>query len=84
LLVDGVEVANHAVPHTTPIMFQWDEDFDVGVDTGTPVDDRDYQVPFRFTGSLTGLDVDLKPLQLVPADQNRLRQEGGRDNKLSE
>jgi arylsulfatase len=84
LLVDGVEVANHAVPHTTPIMFQWDEDFDVAVDTGTPVDDRDYQVPFRFTGSLTGLDVDLKPLQLVPADQNRLRQEGGRDNKLSE
>jgi arylsulfatase A-like enzyme len=84
LLVDGVEVAKHAVPHTTPIMFQWDEDFDVGGDTGTPVDDRDYQVPFRFTGTLAGLDIDLKPLQLAPTDQNRLRQEGGRDNKLSQ
>ena len=29
-----------------------DESFDVGVDTRTPLDDRDYQVPFRFTGKL--------------------------------
>jgi arylsulfatase len=32
---------------------QWDETFDVGTDTGTPVDDKDYQVPFRFTGKLS-------------------------------
>jgi hypothetical protein len=33
----------------------------VGVDTGTPVDDKDYQVPFRFTGKLHRLTVELKP-----------------------
>ena len=32
-----------------------DETFDVGVDTRTPVDDKDYQVPFRFTGTLDKL-----------------------------
>ena len=25
----------------------WDETFDIGADTGTPVDDADYQVPFN-------------------------------------
>jgi hypothetical protein len=32
-----------------------DENFDVGIDTRTPVDDKDYQVPFRFTGKLDKL-----------------------------
>ena len=30
----------------------FDELFDVGVDTSTGVNDNDYQVPFRFTGTL--------------------------------
>jgi len=80
LSVDGQEVANHAVPHTTPIMFQWDEDFDVGLDTGTPVDDRDYQVPFRFTGTIAALDIDLKPPQLTPPQQKALEQQRDRNN----
>jgi len=33
---------------------QWDENFDIGADTGTPVSD-DYQVPFKFTGKLDKL-----------------------------
>ena len=62
LKVDGKEVANHKVPHTTPFVFQWDETFDVGSDTGTPVDDNDYQVPFKFTGKLHRLTVELNAL----------------------
>ena len=31
-------------------MMAIDETFDVGRDTRTSVDDRDYQVPFPFTG----------------------------------
>ena len=34
-----------------------DETFDVGVDTRTPVDDKDYQVPFRFTGKIDKADL---------------------------
>ena len=37
---------------TIAVTPQWAEKFDIGVDTGTPVDDEDYQVPFRSTGAL--------------------------------
>jgi arylsulfatase len=36
--------------HTLPLILQWGENFDVGADTGTPIDDQDYQVPFTFNG----------------------------------
>jgi len=28
---------------TVPLILQWDETFDIGADTGTPVDDQDYR-----------------------------------------
>ena len=55
LKVDGKEVARQRIEHTMPLIMQWDENFDIGADTGTPVDDKDYQVPFRFTGKLDKL-----------------------------
>jgi arylsulfatase len=39
----------------------WDEIFDVGVDTRTGVEDKDYQVPFAFTGKIDKLTVALEP-----------------------
>jgi len=54
LKIDGKEVARQKMERTIPIILQWDETFDVGADTGTPVDDKDYQVPFMFTGFTTG------------------------------
>jgi hypothetical protein len=59
LKVDGKEVANGKIPHTMPFLMPWDETFDVGVDTRTGVDDRDYQVPFRFNGKMNKLTVTL-------------------------
>ncbi len=61
LKVDGKEVATSKIPHTIPFLLTIDETFDVGVDTRTPVDDKDYQVPFRFTGKIAKLTVELKP-----------------------
>jgi hypothetical protein len=46
-----------------------DETFDVGVDTRTPVDDKDYQVPFRFTGKIGKLTLNLGAEQLMASDQ---------------
>jgi hypothetical protein len=51
LNVDGKAVATQKMERTLPLILQWDETFDVGADTGTPVDDNDYIVPFRFTGT---------------------------------
>ena len=59
LSVDGQEAARLPLPRTVPFTFAWDETFDVGLDTGTPVDDKDYQVPFAFSGKLEKLTIDL-------------------------
>ena len=48
LKVDGKEVASQKMEHTLPLILQWDETFDIGRDTGTPVDDKDYQVPVHL------------------------------------
>ena len=61
LSVDGKEVARKTIPHTIPVLMTIDETFDVGVDTRTGVDDKDYQPPFRFTGKLDKLTVKLVP-----------------------
>jgi arylsulfatase len=67
LTVDGMVVDSHSMPRSLPITVGWNEAFNVGVDTGTPVDDRDYQVPFRFTGKINKLTVQLRPEGTVGA-----------------
>ncbi|QWW69879.1 arylsulfatase [Rhizobium sp. WYJ-E13] len=59
LTVDGNQVATRQVPHTIPFLMPWDETFDVGSDTRTPVEDKDYQAPFAFTGTIDKLTVQL-------------------------
>jgi arylsulfatase A-like enzyme len=68
LRVDGKDVATAKVPHTVPFLMTIDETFDVGVDTRTSVDDKDYQVPFRFTGKLDKLTFKLGPERLTSTD----------------
>jgi arylsulfatase A-like enzyme len=69
LSVDGKEVANKKIPHTIPALMTIDESFDVGVDTRTGVDDKDYKPPFRFTGKLEKLTIKLGPSQMMAAGQ---------------
>ena len=71
LSVDGKEVARKAVPHTVPAIFTIDETFDVGVDTRTSVDDKDYQPPFRFTGKLDKLTIKLEPPSVTESDRQK-------------
>jgi arylsulfatase len=72
LKVDGKIVATQAMERTIPLVLPWDETFDVGSDTGTPVDDQDYKVPFRFTGKIDKLTVALDPPKLTPEDAKKL------------
>jgi len=69
LSVDGKEVARKTIPHTIPALMTIDESFDVGVDTRTGVDDKDYKPPFRFTGKLDKVTVKLGPNQMMAEDQ---------------
>ena len=68
LTVDGKEWASKAIPHTIPLLMSIDETFDVGIDTRTAVN-NDYQVPFRFTGTIDKLTFNLGPEQLTDADR---------------
>ncbi len=72
LKVDGEVVSTQKMEKTIPMTLQWDENFDVGADTGTPVDDRDYSVPFRFNGSLDKLTLTIDRPKLSPEDIKKL------------
>jgi arylsulfatase len=49
-----------------------DETFDIGSKTGTPLDDRDYQVLFTFTGKLNKLTISVEPPNLTAEDEKKL------------
>ena len=83
LRVDGKEVAQQTMEHSIPLIMQWDENFDIGADTGTPVDDKDYQVPFRFTGKLMKLTLNIDRPKLSPEDVKKLMA-AHRNNRASE
>ena len=59
-LVDGKEVAKERTERTIGACFSLDETWDVGEDTGTPVEFEVYDVPNKFNGKLNKLTVDLK------------------------
>jgi polyisoprenoid-binding protein YceI len=67
--VDGKEVDRKTIAHTIPLLMSIDETFDIGVDTRTPVDDFEYQVPFHFTGTINRLNYKLGPEQLSAEDK---------------
>ncbi|MFM7888841.1 MAG: hypothetical protein ACKPCM_19590 [Pseudanabaena sp.] len=58
LFINDQQVAEGRIAKTVAARFGIDDTFDIGQDTGTPVVDS-YQVPFKFTGNLEQLKVDL-------------------------
>jgi arylsulfatase A-like enzyme len=83
LLVDGKEVDKKTMKHTIPLVLQWDENFDIGADTGTPVTE-DYQIPFEFTGKIKQITLDINRPVLSPAEIQRLQIENKQSNAMSE
>jgi hypothetical protein len=66
--VDGKELAKKTIAHTIPLLMSIDETFDVGLDTGTGVDES-YKLPFKFTGTIDKLTIKLGPSQMTAEDQ---------------
>lgn len=83
LKVDGKAVQTVTMPHTLPMILQWDESFDIGSDTLTGVNDADYQPPFALTAKLNKLTINVNRPQLSPEDIAKLQQ-ATRNNKVSE
>jgi arylsulfatase len=82
LKVDGKEVARNSLEHSVPLIWQWDENFDIGADTGTPVSDE-YQVPFKFTGKLNKLTLTIDRPKLSAEEVNELIK-ATRNNRAAE
>jgi arylsulfatase len=83
LRVDGNAVATQKMENTIPLILQWDESLDIGMDTLTGVDDRDYQPPFAFTGKFNQITLTVDRPKLTPEDEKKLIQ-AQRNNKTSE
>jgi arylsulfatase len=83
LKVNGKVVAEQMMKRTIPLILQWAEALDVGSDTLTGVDDRDYQPPFAFTGKIDKITLTINRPKLTPADIEKLAA-ATRNNKTSE
>jgi arylsulfatase len=72
LKVDGTAVQTITMPHTMPMILQWDESFDIGSDTLTGVNDADYKPPFPLTAKFNKLTIKVDRPTLSPADIQKL------------
>jgi arylsulfatase len=74
LRVDNNEVAKQTIPRTIPFIVTLEETFDVGLDTRTGVDDRDYKPPFRFNGKLEKVTFNLGPVVLSEPERKAMHE----------
>jgi len=57
---NGTKVAGGRMERTVPIQFSLGEGLDIGLDVGSPIDFT-YQLPFRFTGEVKQVLIDINP-----------------------
>jgi arylsulfatase A-like enzyme len=75
IFVDGKQVARGKIERTIPLRFSLDETMDVGEDTGTPVvEDYVDKMPFKFTGVLNQVVIELGKSGLTAKDDNELEE----------
>jgi arylsulfatase len=72
LKVDGKAVQTITMPHTLPMILQWDESFDIGSDTLTGVNDEDYKPPFALTAKLNKLTIKVDRPKLTEDDIKKI------------
>ena len=72
MFLNDEKVAEGRVEKTIFVRFSADETFDTGLDTGSPVSDQ-YASPFKFTGSLNKIEIDIAPTKFGALDEQRIR-----------
>ena len=74
LKVDGKVVSTQTLDATLPLTKPLDTVFNIGDAAGTPLDDKDYQIPFKFTGKIDKITIKLEPPKLRPEDVKMLKE----------
>ena len=73
--MDGQKAGEGRIERTLPFRISLDETLDVGEDTGTPVcEDYAEQMPFKFTGSLKQVVINLGQEKLSSEDQRKVEE----------
>ncbi|RZN33916.1 arylsulfatase [Bradyrhizobium sp. Leo121] len=72
LKVDGQAVSTKRMERSIPLGLPLDQTFNIGTSGATPVDDRDYKVPFPFTGKINKVTLAVAPPKLTPEDEKKL------------
>jgi hypothetical protein len=72
LKVDGKVASTQTLERTLPLVKPLDQSFNIGSAGPDPVDDRDYKVPFKFTGTINKVTIALDPPKLTPDDMKKL------------
>ena len=73
LKVDGKVVSTQKMEFTVPLTKPLDTVVNIGTAAGTPVDDADYKIPFKFNGTIAKLTILLEPPKLTPEDVQKLK-----------
>jgi hypothetical protein len=71
--VDGKVVSTRKMAFTVPLTKPLDTVVNIGTAAGTPVDDGDYKIPFKFTGKIDKVTIVLEPPKLTPEDVKKLK-----------
>jgi arylsulfatase len=74
LSVDSKVVATEKMERSIPLVLPADQTFNIGSAIDTPLDDRDYQIPFPFTGKINKLSIAVDQPRLTPEDVNKLKE----------
>jgi len=77
LTVDGKPAGEGKLAHTLAFRMSLDETLDCGEDTGTPVSEN-YQVPFKFTGTIGKVAIKIGEEKLTPQEQAEYDEVWGR------
>ena len=72
LKVDGKAVSTQKLEYTVPLTKPLDTVVNIGTAAGTPVDDNDYKIPFKFNGRIDKLTITLEPPKLTAEDVQKL------------
>ena len=72
LSVDGKVVSTKKMERTIPLALPLDQTFNIGTSGSSPVDDRDYKVPFPFTGKVKKVTIEVDQPKLTPDDVKQL------------
>ena len=72
MTANGNKIAEGRLERTVPVQFSLGEGLDIGMDSGSAVDFT-YKLPFKFTGTIEKVEIDLAPTTVRPERRTTMK-----------